>query len=196
MTSDEALSAVTVFADKMKKVPDSQPLTVAVDPGASGAIAFQCGHAYAVIDIPVIKVERGGKKKGGKQKQKTAFDYVTISYLFKKLIRRSDDRPRYAIVEEGTVGIPGKGNSAYNGFRVGCNFGMWALFLVSQGFAYQEVRPSVWKRSIGLIGKDKETSRHQARMKFPLAPLARKKDHDRAEALLLSDYLRLQLMRS
>lgn len=192
---DDPLAVINRFADKVNHLPDDRPLLVAVDPGASGAIAFQCGQYYAVVDIPGIKVERGGKKKGGKQKQKTTFDYVTICYLFKKLVQENKNRPRYALVEEGTVGIPGKGNSAYNGFRVGCNFGMWSLFLVSLGFRYEEVRPAAWKRVMGLANKDKETSRSKARLKFPLAPLNLKKHHDRAEALLLTEYLRLQLMK-
>ena len=47
------------------------------------------------------------------------------------------------------------------------------------------VRPAIWKRTLGL-GKDKEASRLKAIQLFPTADLRRKKDHGRAEALLLA----------
>jgi crossover junction endodeoxyribonuclease RuvC len=52
------------------------------------------------------------------------------------------------------------------------------------------VEPSVWKRRFHLNGGDKEQSRLLALQKFPQqhALLARKKDHNRAEAVLLAVY--------
>lgn len=55
------------------------------------------------------------------------------------------------------------------------------------------VPPQVWKRHYRLVRKDrdgKEDSRQLALQLFPNAApsLARKKDHDRAEALLLANY--------
>lgn len=59
------------------------------------------------------------------------------------------------------------------------------------GISYREVSPSVWKRGMGLDG-DKERSRALARSLWPAAPLGRKRDHGRAEALLLAEWLRRQ----
>ena len=150
---------------------------VGIDPGSDGAIGLICGHAYAVIDIPKLKVKRGKGKK-------TVFNLPEIIALFRNL-RSFKDRVR-CVVEQPPPSM-GLRSSAYAQFRLGCAYAMWPLFLMSQGFRVEEVSPHVWKKVIG-IGSDKETSRHKALGMFPKAPLARKKDHNRAEALLLAEY--------
>jgi crossover junction endodeoxyribonuclease RuvC len=57
--------------------------------------------------------------------------------------------------------------------------------LAALQIAYTTVRPAIWKRALGL-GKDKEAARLRAMQLFPAADLRRKKDHGRAEALLLA----------
>jgi crossover junction endodeoxyribonuclease RuvC len=52
---------------------------------------------------------------------------------------------------------------------------------------YTPVRPVVWKKTFSL-GKDKEASRLRAMQLFPGADLRQKKNHGRAEALLLALY--------
>ena len=53
------------------------------------------------------------------------------------------------------------------------------------------VRPRAWKKDMGLTA-DKDESLDMAREKWPEAPLSRKKDNGRAEALLIAEWLRLQ----
>ena len=48
------------------------------------------------------------------------------------------------------------------------------------------VTPQMWKKSFGLIKKDKKESLYLARDKWPVAPLRKVKDHNKAEALLLA----------
>jgi Holliday junction resolvasome RuvABC endonuclease subunit len=55
------------------------------------------------------------------------------------------------------------------------------------------VRPQVW-RSYFNLDKGKDASLDIARMFWPEAPLKRKKDHNLADALLISEYWRSQLM--
>lgn len=52
------------------------------------------------------------------------------------------------------------------------------------------VQPATWKKRFGLLKKDKDESRQVALRLMPArkADLARKKDHNRAEALLLARY--------
>jgi len=52
---------------------------------------------------------------------------------------------------------------------------------------YTPVRSVVWKKTFGL-GKDKEQARLRAQQLFPAADLRRKRDHGRAEALLLAHW--------
>ena len=65
--------------------------------------------------------------------------------------------------------------------------GVWLGILATLGFAYTRVRPGVWKKALGLRS-DKEQARLRAMQLYPGADLRRKKDHGRAEALLLAWY--------
>lgn len=51
------------------------------------------------------------------------------------------------------------------------------------------VRPRAWKKDMGLTA-DKDESLALGRHLFPTAPLTRKKDNGRAEALLIAEWLR------
>jgi crossover junction endodeoxyribonuclease RuvC len=155
---------------------------VAVDPGASGAIAFLCGNFYTVVDIPTLKVSRGKGKK-------TVFDLPGIVKLFRYKFFIKDRSRVHSIVEVPPPSM-GPKSSPYAQFRIGCAYAMWPLFLMSKGYSIEEVSPQKWKKVMGLSGKSKETSRAKAQGMFPKASLSRKKDHDRAEALLLATYLR------
>lgn len=166
---------------------DGPAVYLGIDPGASGAIGVVCGRHHVVVDIPMLKVERAGSTKA-KKKTKTVFDVQEIVRLF-RLFNPYKDRV-CVILETAQVQVRGKGANAYNGFRVGCNYGMWPLFLAQKGYPVEEVQPGVWKRKMGLTSKDKEASRRKAIQLFPRASLSRKKDHDRAEALLLAEYLK------
>lgn len=152
---------------------------VGIDPGAEGAIGFISGTRSAVVDIPTLKVKRGKGKK-------TTFDYPAIVRLFRPL---NEFRELVQVVLEVPPPSMGPKTSAYAQFRLGCAYAMWPLFLIQKGFAIEETQPSVWKREMKL-STDKETSRHIAMKRFPLLPLSLKKHHNRAEAILLAEWLR------
>lgn len=173
----------------VEKIAVSSDLVfVGIDPGAEGAIGFLCGNHVHYEDIPTYKTERAGKKSDGSAKTKTLFDHGAIVELFKEI---TPYRNQVRIcVEEAQVQIKGKGANAYTAFRVGVGFGMWPLFLTACGFSLEVVAPRPWKMAMGLAGKDKEYSRMKAASMFPTVKLTRKADHNRAEALLLAEYLR------
>jgi crossover junction endodeoxyribonuclease RuvC len=166
-------------------VKKGEPVFVGIDPGASGAIGILSPRGGLVCDIPTIKVSR----KGG---TKTAFNFQEIADFF-SVVGRFRDQTK-VVLEEAVVQIKGKGANAYNGYRVGYAFGIWPLFLHAHELPLEIVHPSKWKRTMGLWGKDKEHSRQAAISMFPKVAdmLARKGDHDRAEALLLAEYHRRQ----
>jgi len=68
----------------------------------------------------------------------------------------------------------------------GRRYGLWLGILAALSLPYTSVRPGVWKRSIGLSGKDKEQARARAIQLFPGADLRRKRAEGRAEALLIA----------
>jgi hypothetical protein len=77
------------------------------------------------------------------------------------------------------------GQETRSTFTVGLGFGIWLGVLAALALPYTRVRPAIWKRALGL-GKDKEQARLRAMQLFPQADLRRKRDHGRAEALLLA----------
>lgn len=67
---------------------------------------------------------------------------------------------------------------------------MWWTALQARGLDVRVVGPAAWKRDVGLYGRafTKDDSRARALLLYPTleAELRRKKDHGRAEALLIA----------
>jgi hypothetical protein len=175
-----------------------QSCFIGIDPGKTGAMGVICGEVVAAFDIPIFKAKSGKKRK-------SEFDLLAIRSMFRRSYLCND--LTYCAVEKpppgfgfkgptkrskkGTDYRPGQG-TPYSQFQLGCSYAMWPLFLVSKGFRVTEVAPHAWKRVMRVPGKDKEVGRHAALKMFPDAEvfLSRKKDHNRAESLLLADYIR------
>lgn len=191
-----------VFDDFMALVDGSpDPVYVGIDPGSHGAIAFSSGTVYAVTDIPVIvmavkrsrnlpvKVQRAtGRKTRTVDGTTTKADYSGITRLFQR-VRTLKSRIKVVLEEAPTSTGPGRSHADVILNRA---YAMWPLFLYYNGYSVEEVRPSVWKAKMGLTGQDKKYSLMKARSMFPKADLPLAEHHDRAEALLLTDYLRRQ----
>lgn len=176
------------------------PVYVGIDPGTSGAIAFWASKVHAVIDIPVTftKVKRRIKnsakvaKKTGKKtrivhSERPEFDLEGILTVFRLL---KPLKPRIEVILE-KVPLMQHGGSRYGESVLNRAYGMWPLFLLTRRYvAVHQVTPSRWKEALKLTSGDKEASRHKAIALYPNANILRKCDHDRAEALLLIEYLR------
>ena len=154
---------------------------LAVDPGLSGGLCFmQAGVIVEVLDMPTLA--------DGSNRQ---LDVMAIC-------RRIDKwKPRIAIIEnvQPMPSIPGangvrRGMGAASSFRFGFAVGQIRAIAVCYGLEVRLVHPVTWKRHFGLKGPDKEQSRQRALELVPAAAqwLARKKDHNRAEACLLALY--------
>lgn len=160
---------------------------IGIDPGSSGAIAFRCHNLYCVVDIPTFKVKRN---KGNR----TVANYPAIIEIFRNVRNHLGGKLHegsvHAIIEEAQSKVAGSRAGAFAALSLGISFGMWPLFLLSLGISVSIERPHIWKGKMGLRGKDKETSRFKAQNLFPQAELHRKKDHDRAEALLIAEFLK------
>jgi crossover junction endodeoxyribonuclease RuvC len=72
-------------------------------------------------------------------------------------------------------------------FTIGIGMGAWLCILAALQMPHTRIRPHVWKKAMGLKA-EKEQARGRAIQLFPQADLRRKKDHGRAEALLLAWY--------
>lgn len=179
------LSNVCVVLTNLVLENEDHLFFVGIDPGAEGAVGVLVDGTCFTTDIPTLKV---GKPGGG---TKTVFNHPAIIKLFQPL-SAVYQRVRVALeVPPPSMG-PGE-RGAMGSFRLGVAYGIWPLYLCSRGFKVEEYPPSVWKKKMGLAGQDKEAARYKALGMFPDADIQRKKDHNRAEALLLAEFHRRQV---
>ncbi len=147
-----------------------------IDPGLHGALALlrarpdDASPAYEVTDMPVLDHQVDGHALTDLLYDTPIDTHIWVEY--------SQAFPRQGLSSTFTTGV---------------GYGIILGVLASLGLRYTTVRPAAWKRHLGLAGKDKEASRARAKQLFPAAPLHRKKDEGRAEALLLAWYGQQQM---
>lgn len=97
------------------------------------------------------------------------------------------DRQDLEIIIEYVHSMPNQGVAS--SFKFGMAFG--AAISITERFNcdWDMVTPQKWKKALQL-DSDKNKSLELARQLWPTAPLTRKMDNGRAEALLLAEYLR------
>jgi hypothetical protein len=148
-------------------------LILGVDPGAvSGAYAVldDSGALLEVDDLPTIA---SGKLR-----------WIDAPALLSRLLELKAGRPMIAYVERQGA-RPGQGLSST--FTSATAFGSLLATLQIAGCSIELVTASSWKAAMGLT-KDKGRSLDAARLRFPDVSLDRKKDHGRAESILLALY--------
>ena len=151
--------------------------TIGIDPGLTGAIAILKDGAYhALFDMPTTAKGGSGsvKYEVSPAALRTIFQtHVPADGAYKAIIERVNSRP---------------GQAASTTFSLGDSFGTARAALACSGIAYIDITPATWKKFYNL-SSDKEQSRALASKLFPTAELHLKKHHDRAEALLMANYL-------
>jgi crossover junction endodeoxyribonuclease RuvC len=148
---------------------------IGIDPGLTGAVATVAadGTLTGLHDIPTIVIHTS---RGTKQE----YDVPGMAALLAPYAG-----PGAHIMLEEAQAMPGQGTRSM--FTIGVGMGVWLGILGALGLAHTRIRPAVWKRRLGLTS-DKEQARLRAMQLFPGADLRRRKDHGRAEALLLAWY--------
>lgn len=136
-----------------------------IDPGVTGAIALIHPDGQVVEDWPG--------------------DEVAAVNLIRFLALQYDIR-RAAIEDMGTG--PFKGKLAF--VKLSENKGIWRGILASHGIPFRLVWPQQWQKGIVPPKSGKEGSLAVARRLFPNMDLHRRADHNRAEALLIAEYVR------
>lgn len=153
----------------------TQILTIGIDPGLTGALAALAdGVPIAVYDLPVRTVGKWGELDAG-----------ALAALIRAMRGGHPGAYVSACVEQVQARPADGGTSA---FRFGSTYGAIRGVLESLGIPYSRAIPAVWKRHFGLIGCEKDVTRQVAIQRFPAArpDLTRKKDHGRADALMLA----------
>lgn len=139
---------------------------VGIDPGLTGALALSINRRVVeVVDMPVIsKVVQG-------------------NLVAEQLAEWGTE----IVVLEDITAMP-RGSIA--SFSLGQSTGIVIGVVSALSHPLVRVRPAMWKRDMGLTGKDKDASRLLAAESFPhlAEQFKRKKDDGRAEACLIAKW--------
>lgn len=148
----------------------------AIDPGLGGAWAYiEDGYALGCGDMPTTGTGTKRRVQG------------------RILAQHIGGCVPHACVIEQVGAMPKQGVSST--FRFGMAYGSVIAVAQALDVPVELVAPQTWKRHFRLIGADKEASRQKA---LDLAPclhesLSRKRDENRAEAILIGLYFASQL---
>eukprot|EP00250_Pteridium_aquilinum_P024553 c29241_g1_i1 orf=139-1044(+) len=155
-------------------------LVIGIDPDVSGAMAVLRGNDITtaeVFDVPSVRVLVGSQHRN-------RHDARSIVSMIKNLNAPTGS---VAYIEQ-SIPLPKDGKQGWWGSGFG--YGIWIGTLVASGISVVPVPASTWKRAMGLSGKGvtKDHCRACASLIFPslASQLKRKKDHGRAEALLIA----------
>ena len=175
-------------------------LVIGVDPDVNGALAAlrwrpagSGGQGGAVLethvfDVPTLQASSGPTPRG-RRTGKPAPRRHNPEAMAALVASLQAPRGTVAVLERATARL---GNSLQSSFQSGVGLGLWWGVLSSAGFAVRLTLPQAWKKEYGLLGEelDKNDSRAMACAMFPEAAplLGRKKDHGRAEAVLIAAY--------
>lgn len=160
------------------------PLVIGIDPGLTGAIAtISPVGVIELHDCPIFTI---GKRH--------TCDPAGMAKLFHHFRAR---HPTLLVGLEKVHSMPGQGVASV--FTFGEGFGVWLGILAALNVPHQLITPQRWKRVMmdGQGDKDKDASRLVAMRMFPEKSdrLNLKKHHGRADALLIAEYLRRQIVK-
>jgi len=154
-------------------------LIIGIDPGITGAICFfEDGKIIDVVEMPNMAE---GKKN--KRQVNGAQIYHEISKRIKNLEKKD-----IKIIIEQVAAMPGQGVTSM--FNFGQSFGVLKGICAAMQISMYFVRPAKWKKYFNLINSEKDASRTKAIEIFPhfSAQLSRKKDSNKADAILISSF--------
>lgn len=159
-------------------------IVLGVDPGLTGAISAICSKRGMLecADLPVV---RNGQATGSMQNWLSARDLSGMVKDWARWHKFAEDDVHAAI--ERPIAMPRLPSqtiaSQFDTF--GVVRAVLTLLVGAQRVSF--INPAEWKRRFGLA-TDKADSRACALRIFPTAPLARVKDHNRAESLLIARF--------
>ncbi|KAL0459112.1 UNVERIFIED_CONTAM: Holliday junction resolvase MOC1, chloroplastic [Sesamum latifolium] len=153
---------------------------IGVDPDLSGALAvLKPDNSPQVYDSPHLKVLVG-------KRIRKRLDVKSIV----QLLQRIDAPTGTTVYIEQSTPYPQDGKQGW--WSGGFGYGLWIGILVASGYSVVPVPSLLWKNEFKLAGNrsSKDDSRELATTLFPSmsSMLKRKKDHGRAEALLIAAY--------
>ena len=154
-------------------------LIIGIDPGISGSICFfQDGVIQDVVEMPTMIEGKKNKKQ------------VNGSQIFNEISEKIKDmdKKNIKVVIEHVTAMPGQGVTSM--FNFGQSFGILKGISSAMQLSVYFVRPAKWKKYFNLISSEKDASRTRAIEIFPYysSNLSRKKDSNKADAILIASY--------
>ena len=154
-------------------------LIIGIDPGISGSICFfQDGEIKDVVEMPTMIEGKKNKKQ------------VNASQIFNEISEKikNMDKKNIKVVIEHVTAMPGQGVTSM--FNFGQSFGILKGICSAMQLSVYFVRPAKWKKYFNLINSEKDASRTRAIEIFPYysSHLSRKKDSNKADAILIASY--------
>ena len=154
-------------------------LIIGIDPGMSGSICFfQDGTIKDVVEMPTMIEGKKNKKQ------------VNGSQIFNEISEKikNMDKKNIKVVIEHVTAMPGQGVTSM--FNFGQSFGILKGICSAMQLSVYFVRPAKWKKYFNLINSEKDASRTRAIEIFPYysSHLSRKKDSNKADAILIASF--------
>ena len=154
-------------------------LIIGIDPGISGSLCFfEDGKIVDVIEMPTMNEGKKNKKQ------------VNGSQIFNEISARinKQDKKDIKVVVEQVSAMPGQGVTSM--FNFGQSFGILKGICSAMQLPIYFVRPAKWKKYFNLINSEKDASRTRAIEIFPYfsSNLSRKKDSNKADAILIASF--------
>ena len=154
-------------------------LIIGIDPGISGSICFlEDGIIKDAIEMPTMIEGKKNKKQ------------VNGSQIFNEISLRikTYEKKNIKVVIEQVSAMPGQGVTSM--FNFGQSFGILKGICSAMQLPIYFVRPAKWKKYFNLINSEKDASRTRAIEIFPYfsSNLSKKKDSNKADAILIASY--------
>ena len=152
-------------------------IIIGIDPGINGAISIiENKKIIEVYDTPTMI---DGKKN------KRQINGAQVTNIFKE---RLNGEKEVVVVVEHVNAMPGQGVTSM--FNFGQSFGVIKGICSAMQLPIHFVRPTKWKKYFNLINTSKDASRSRAIEIFPKISekLKRKKDSNKADAILIASY--------
>jgi len=154
-------------------------LIIGIDPGISGSICFlEDGIIKDVLEMPTMTEGKKNKKQ------------VNGSQIFNEISLRTKtyEKKNIKVVIEQVSAMPGQGVTSM--FNFGQSFGILKGICSAMQLSIYFVRPAKWKKYFNLINSEKDASRTRAIEIFPYfsSNLSKKKDSNKADAILIASY--------
>ena len=154
-------------------------LIIGIDPGISGSICFfEDGKILDVVEMPTMTEGKKNKRQ------------VNGSQVYNEISKRINqvDKKEIKVIIEQVSAMPGQGVTSM--FNFGQSYGILKGICSAMRLPMYFVRPAKWKKYFNLINSEKDASRTRAIEIFPYfsSQLSRKKDSNKADAILIASF--------